>query len=168
MPATLDDIMTELLAIRALLESAKPTHYVGPPGNRSPTPNATAPSSGGKFDDEPVPQPAMTWSISNAECHQVHFGKNTGVKLADLKDRSLAFYAAEKPPRLKNDGTPFDKRPADVDLENASRTVWHHRRGTLAQPAAAGQAKAAHAEQSTPPGTNPVSNPPSGDEEVPF
>lgn len=119
-------ILAELIAIRAALETRPApaptgTHLHAPATDRQPS----------RFDDEPVPQPAMTWSISDAEAHEVHFGKNAGVKLADLKDRSLAFYAKEKPPSLKRDGTPFAKRKEDEQLENAARTVWHHRRGTL-------------------------------------
>lgn len=132
MPATLDDLMAELKAIRALLEAKQPTHYVGPPGAGAATPNATAPRTGGRFDDEPVPQPSPAWDLAHAEAHQVHFGKNTGVPLRALKDTSLAFYAKEKEPRLNQYGKPFAKRPADLDLENAARTVWHTRRGTLA------------------------------------
>lgn len=159
MPATLDDLLTELRAIRVALES-KPASAPPVPLGGSYAP-ASRPS-GGKFDDEAIPQPSPAWDLADAENHEVHFGKNAGVRIGDLKDTSLAFYAKEKPPQMKRDGkTPFEKRKADIDLENASRTVWHHRRGTLAAGA-------------TPPARRPAATPPPAaanqnqDDDVPF
>jgi hypothetical protein len=131
-PPTLSDIMAELFAIRTLLENRAAA---------APASAHSAASPAGKFDykhdDEPIPHPSVAWNLQDAEAHQVHFGKNNGVPLRDLKDTSLSFYAKEKPPQLDRNGKPWPKRPADVDLENAARTVWHVRRGTLgaSQPA---------------------------------
>lgn len=130
---TLDDLLTELKAIRAALE-ARPA-AAQPPPRASTAPSS--PTSPGKFDDEPIPQPAQAWHLADAKRHQVHFGKNTGVELGSLSERSISFYAKEKPPHLKNDGTPYAIRPSDIDLDNASRTIWHTLRGTLGTPAPA-------------------------------
>lgn len=132
MPVSLDDIMAELKALRSLLEASAPSHYVGPGGPQPKIPNTQGPTQDSRFNDEPVPQPSPAWPLDRAEAHCVHFGKNTDVPLRDLKDTSLAFYAKEKQERLNQYGKPFTKRPEDIDLDNAARTVWHTRRGTLA------------------------------------
>ena len=62
---------------------------------------------------------------------QVHFGKNKGVALSSLGERSVAWYAQEPEPRLGNNGKPFPPRPEDVLLRNAARTIIHQKRGTL-------------------------------------
>lgn len=162
MPTTLDDIMVELKAIRTLVEAQTATTTAAPP---APAQGYPKPPTGGRFDDEPVPQPNPAWPLADAEAHHVHFGKNAGVPLRDLKDTSLAFYAKEKPPQMKRDGkTPFEKRKPDLDLENAARTVWHTRRGTLA-----GGPRDTPATPPTPQ-QKPASAPPAQevDEDVPF
>jgi hypothetical protein len=161
MPATLDDLLSELTAIRLLL-AAKPapsagTHYVGPPASTSAKSGAP-----GKFDDEPVPQPGRAWSIADADAHEIHFGKNAGIALGKLSDNSLAFYAKEKPQKINDKtGKPYAKRDEDIALDNAARTLWHHRRGTLAQPAPAQAATPPAATQTTDPSSIPA-------EDVPF
>ena len=81
---------------------------------------------------EVYPQPLRVISIEDAEETEVHFGKNAGKKLRDLGEKSVSWYALEKPPQLKKDGTPFDPRPQDVALTEAARTLHHARLGTLA------------------------------------
>ena len=66
---------------------------------------------------EIVPDPARI---------EIHFGKNKGRTLGALSPKSLEWYASEKPPQMKNDGTPFVLRPDDFRLLNAARTL-HHR-----------------------------------------
>lgn len=155
-PATLDDILAELVAIRLILAS-QPTQRAA-----SSPPSGT----GGQFADEPIPQPNPVWALHEAEAHAVHFGKNNGVALRDLADRSLSFYAKDKPPQLDRNGKPFAKRPVDLDLENAARTVWHYRRGTLAN----GAQQPAPAQSSPPPAkaSTPAATKPGDDEDVPF
>ena len=69
--------------------------------------------------------------IADAGSVQVHFGKNKGVALSSLGDRSVAWYAQEPEPRIGNNGKPFPPRPEDVLLRNAARTIIHQKRGTL-------------------------------------
>ena len=93
---------------------------------------------------EVYPQPLRVMTIEDAEETEVHFGKNAGKKLRDLGDKSVSWYALEKPAKLKNDGTPFDPRPQDVTLSEAARTLHHARAGTLdtnrvSQPATSNQ-----------------------------
>jgi hypothetical protein len=69
--------------------------------------------------------------IADAGSVQVHFGKNKGVALSSLSERSVAWYAQEPEPRLGNNGKPFPPRPEDVLLRNAARTLIHQKRGTI-------------------------------------
>lgn len=117
--ATLDD-QTQLLRdiLAALKSNARPA-----------TSQASAPAQTGP---EVYPQPLRIISIEDAEETEVHFGKNAGKKLRDLGEKSVSWYALEKPPQLKKDGTPFDPRPQDVALTEAARTLHHARLGTLA------------------------------------
>ena len=117
--ATLDD-QTQLLRdiLAALKSSARPA-----------TSQATTTAQTGP---EVYPQPLRVISIEDAEETEVHFGKNAGKKLRDLGEKSVSWYALEKPPQLKKDGTPFDPRPQDVALTEAARTLHHARLGTLA------------------------------------
>ena len=69
--------------------------------------------------------------IADAANVEIHFGKNKGRALGTLSPKSLEWYAADKPPQLKNDGTPFSPRPDDVRLLNAARTL-HHRLAPMA------------------------------------
>jgi hypothetical protein len=93
-----------------------------------------------------VPMPADI--IINAADLQIHFGKNKGRTLGSLSAKSLEWYASEKPPQMKNDGTAFAARPDDLRLLNAARTL-HHKLGSLAP-------------------TSVISQTPIIDEEVPF
>jgi len=115
---TLDLIHAELVRIREALE-ARP-YAAGAPTHKA---VATQP----KTDEVPMPSEI----IANAGEVQVHFGKNKGVALSSLGDRSVAWYAQEPEPRLRNDGTPFPPRAEDVLLRNAARTIIHQKRGTL-------------------------------------
>lgn len=115
---TLELIHAELIRIREALE-ARP-YAAGAPAHKA---VATQP----KTDEVPMP----TEVIANAGDVQVHFGKNKGLPLSNLGDRSIAWYAQEPEPRLRNDGTPFPPRAEDVLLRNAARTIIHQKRGTF-------------------------------------
>ena len=115
---TLELIHAELVRIREALE-ARP-YAAGAPA-------AKPASSFAKTDEVPMP----TEVIPNAGDVQVHFGKNKGVALSSLGDRSVAWYAQEPEPRLDSSGKPFPPRAEDVLLRNAARTIIHQKRGTL-------------------------------------
>ena len=115
---TLELIHAELVRIREALE-ARP-YAAGAPTHKA---VATQP----KTDEVPMP----TEVVPNAGDVQVHFGKNKGAALSSLGDRSVAWYAQEPEPRLRNDGTPFPPRAEDVLLRNAARTIIHQKRGTF-------------------------------------
>lgn len=115
---TLELIHSELVRIREALEAR-------PYSAGSPTHKAVATQA--KTDEVPMPSEV----IANAGDVQVHFGKNKGVALSSLGDRSVAWYAQEPEPRLRNDGTPFPPRAEDVLLRNAARTIIHQKRGNL-------------------------------------
>lgn len=112
-------IHAELIRIREALEAR-------PYAANAPTHKAVATQS--KTDEIPLP----TEVIADAGSVQVHFGKNKGVALSQLGDRSVAWYAQEPEPRLDNSGKPFPPRSEDVLLRNAARTIIHQKRGTLA------------------------------------
>ena len=95
-----------------------------------------------------IPMPAEI--VADAAGFEIHFGKNKGRTLGSLSAKSLEWYAADKPPQLKNDGTPFSMRPQDLSLLNAARTL-HHKLGS---PSLAP--------------TSVLSQAPALDEEVPF
>jgi hypothetical protein len=139
-----DQILTELIAIRQLLERA----IAAPPAAR---PAAPAPAG-----QVAIPQPSQLVADPGAVC--VHFGKNAGQPLSALNDRSVEWYAAPKEPRLGNNGKPFPPRPADEQLANAARQLYHAKRGTLV-------GKAPVAEMSFAPGT---AKPETVDENIPF
>ena len=113
---TLDLIHAELIRIREALEAR-------PYASGAPAAKAVAPRS----DEVPMP----TEIITDAGSVQVHFGKNKGVALSLLSERSVAWYAQEPEPRLGNNGKPFSPRPEDVLLRNAARTLIHQKRGTI-------------------------------------
>ena len=113
---TLDLIHAELIRIREALEAR-------PFASGAPAAKPSAPRS------EEVPMP--TEIIADAGNVQVHFGKNKGVALSSLSERSVAWYAQEPEPRLGDNGKPFPPRPEDVLLRNAARTIIHKKRGTL-------------------------------------
>ena len=112
----LELIHAELIRIREALEAR-------PFASGAPVAKPAAPRS------EEVPLPSEV--IANAGEVQVHFGKNKGVALSSLSERSVAWYAQEPEPRLGNNGKPFPPRPEDVLLRNAARTIIHQKRGTL-------------------------------------
>jgi len=114
----LELIHAELVRIREALE-ARP-YAVGAPA-------AKPASSFPKSDEIPMP----TEIIDDAGSVQVHFGKNKGVALSALGERSVAWYAQEAEPRIGNNGKPFPPRAEDVLLRNAARTLIHQKRGTL-------------------------------------
>lgn len=117
----------ELCAIRNALEKA-------PAPAAAPVARPMATSS-----DE-VPQPSAV--IPDAGSITVHFGKNTGIPLSSLSDKSVAWYAQEQEPKLDRNGKPFPPRDADVRLRNAARTYLHQKRGTLTTAAPQGRVDA--------------------------
>lgn len=140
-----DQILAELITIRQLLERA----IAAPPAAR---PAAPAPAG-----QTQIPQPSQLVADPGAVC--VHFGKNAGQPLSSLNDRSVEWYAAPKEPRLGNNGKPFPPRPADEELSNAARQLYHAKRGTLV-------GKAPIAEMSFAPGGSVTTQ--SIEENVPF
>lgn len=123
--AQFDQIMNELHAIREGLSK----------------PNANTPSLG-RIDSAvasearfafaarpPIPQP--TFVVEDPDSVVVHFGKNNGMPLGQLGERSIEWYASVKEPKLDRTGKPFAPRPSDVALENAARQIIHRRRNTL-------------------------------------
>lgn len=118
-------IHEELVAIRKLLAENKPSPARTAPAR---SPGTTSAAPGG---DEVIPQP--TEIVENPGDVQVHFGKNNGVALSKLGERSLSWYAMEQAPRLDSSGKPYPTRPQEATLRNAARTLWHQNRGTLGQ-----------------------------------
>ena len=116
-PEQHNEIITELRAIRAALQK--------PAGATTPAPTATG-------TPDTLPKPDQI--IDNADQVAVHFGKNAGTPLSALTDKQLLWYGADRPPQLKNDGTPFAPRQQDTTLKNACRTVWHQRQGSIPAP----------------------------------
>jgi hypothetical protein len=145
---TLDLIHAELIRIREALEAR-------PYAAGAPTHKAVATQA--KTDEVPLP----TEIVPDAGSVQVHFGKNKGVALSSLGDRSIAWYAQEPEPRIGNNGKPFPPRAEDVLLRNAARTIIHQKRGTLPATTAVSSVKpvAVDSEVTT------IMN---GDESVPF
>jgi hypothetical protein len=119
-------IHQELVAIRQLLADGKTTQAPRITHSSRTNTLSTTTSSGG---DAPIPQP--TEVVANPGEVQVHFGKNNGVPLAKLSERSLSWYAQEQAPRLDSTGNPYPARPQETLLRNAARTLWHQNRGTL-------------------------------------
>ena len=161
----LKSIHEELVSIRKLLTEATKSAPRSVPVRAPSTATSYASSSGGMGGDEIIPQP--TEVVPNAGDVQVHFGKNNGVALSKLSERSLSWYATEQPPRLDSSGKPYPARPQETTLRNAARTLWHQNKGTLGQadvvkPASAGVSAAAAAELAAVAPTHP------SDEEVPF
>jgi hypothetical protein len=162
----LKSIHDELVSIRKLLTDATKNAPRSAPVRATSTATSYASSSGGMGGDEIIPQPSEV--VPNAGDVQVHFGKNNGVALSKLSERSLSWYATEQPPRLDSSGKPYPARPQETTLRNAARTLWHQNKGTLGQPdivkAAAGASvgAAAAADLAAVAPTHP------SDEEVPF
>ena len=122
-------IHQELVAIRQLLGEGKSVPTRSAPVRTGAGSPATSYSGGG---DAPIPQP--TEIVANAGDVQVHFGKNNGVALSKLSERSLSWYAQEQAPRLDSTGNPYPARPQEITLRNAARTLWHQNKGTLGTP----------------------------------
>ena len=137
-----EQIIAELRAIRALLAN-KPAAPAA----------ASAPASAGAPKD--IPQPSEL--VADPGSVEVHFGKNAGKPLRSLGAKSVEWYAQEPEPRIGNNGKPFPPRPADEQLANAARQLYHAKRGTLV-------GKAPVAEMNFTPG----SAAPDIDENVPF
>lgn len=112
------DILTELRAMRGELNARR---------SATPAPAASRTLTGKTGED--IPQPS--YAIDNPELVTVHFGKNAGVEIGKLTEKSLGWYCLEPEPRIGNNGKPFPPREADVNLRNAARLLWHSRRGTL-------------------------------------
>lgn len=117
-----DQLIVELRALKAAVLTLKGPQTLGKSPAMAP---AAAPSAPGKD----IPMPDVP--VPNAEDVEVHFGKNKGVPLGKLGIRSIEWYAQDQEPKLKNDGTPFPPREADITLKMAARTIVHQRRGTL-------------------------------------
>lgn len=114
---------SELVRIREALES-RPVVAA---------PAATAPA---KAPYKPISNeiPMPTEVIANPGDVEIHFGKNKGVKICSLTDKSLSWYAQDPEPRLNAKGEPFPPRPEDIALRNAVRTYLHQKRGTIPTP----------------------------------
>lgn len=159
-----DDIILELRTIRKLLEAqAEERKAASPAPAAQPSYSTSTSSSGGKFGDEPIPQPSEI--IVNARQVCVHFGKNTGKPLQELGERSIAWYAAEQPAKVGNNSRPFAPRPQDTLLKNAARTYWHELRGTLDT---AGRVVTQALNQPAPAQPKPAAASSADDENVPF
>lgn len=142
----LKSIHEELVAIRQLLAEANKAQTRSAPARASSSSSSYSSSGGG--GDEVIPQPSEV--VPNAGDVQVHFGKNNGVALSKLSERSLSWYAMEQPPRLDSSGKPYPPRPQEVILRNAARTLWHQNKGTLGQPDVAKASKAVSSAPSAP------------------
>jgi hypothetical protein len=152
-------IHQELVAIRQLLAEGKAAPARSTPARASaPASSAPRPSTGA---GEVVPQP--TEIIANPGDVQVHFGKNNGVPLSQLGERSLSWYAQEQAPRLDSSGNPYPARPQEITLRNAARTLWHQNRGTLV-----GGAPAAKAASPAEAFVEPAPHPSDEEESLPF
>ena len=149
-------IHEELISIRKLLAEGKQPSPARSAPARTSTSSTSSFSGGG---DEQIPQP--TEVVSNPGDVQVHFGKNNGVPLSKLGERSLSWYAQEQAPRLDSSGNPYPPRPQEIKLRNAARTLWHQNRGTLGTASAAPASSAAEELVET-------SSHPSDEEALPF
>lgn len=148
----LNKILAELTAIKTLL-AAQPARA------SSPAPRASGNTGGSSRDDVP-PQPNSIHP--SPESFTVPFGKNQGKTLDELSDNSLSWYCKDPEPRLDSSGKPYPPRPADVDLRNAARTLWHRRKGSLV-----GSAPASQERHYTPP-SGAGASPNLDEESVPF
>jgi hypothetical protein len=137
------NLLEEIVLIRKALEA------------RQTLPQAHTPAPTSTTTRTPNSLPMPTTVIDRAGEVAIHFGKNAGTPISQLGDKQLLWYGSDREPQLKKDGTPFPPREADVLLQNAVRTLWHERLGTLPSSAPA----PAVLDQAPPLG---------GDEEVPF
>jgi uncharacterized protein (DUF3820 family) len=124
------DLLTELRAIRAALES-KPAQ-----------PRSGTAHTGATFD-APVPMPEVEIDLPGAV--EVPFGKNKGQRLDDLPANSLRWYALSWELREKQTGGFW---PGDIKLRNAARQLWHAKHAS-GKTATASGSKPAAATQST-------------------
>jgi hypothetical protein len=153
-------IHQELIAIRQLLaDGNKAAPARSTPARASTSTSSASRSSSGEA--EVVPQP--TEIVANPGDVQVHFGKNNGVALSQLGERSLSWYAIEQAPRLDSSGNPYPARPQEITLRNAARTLWHQNRGTLG-----GGAPTPKAGSSAEAFVEPASHPSDEEESMPF
>jgi len=113
-----DRLMAAIDGIKTALDARQPT---------IPSQSRPIPAAGPAL----IPMPSQI--VPDAQHFQIHFGKNKGRELGTLSPKSLEWYAADKPPQLRNDGTPFPPRSEDIQLLNAARTL-HHRLGAAAAP----------------------------------
>jgi hypothetical protein len=141
-------IHEELVGIRKLLAEARQAPAPRSTSTRTASTSTSSSSSGGG-GDEVIPQP--TEIVENPGDVQVHFGKNNGVPLSKLGERSLSWYAQEQAPRLDSSGNPYPARPQETTLRNAARTLWHQNRGTLGKGAVAKSAPEEFVESSAHP-----------------
>ena len=111
-----DQIIAALRGIQTALDARQPT---------IPAQSRPIPAAGAVL----IPMPSQI--VPDAQHFQIHFGKNKGRELGTLSAKSLEWYASDKPPQLRNDGTPFPPRSEDIQLLNAARTL-HHRLGAAA------------------------------------
>lgn len=142
------NMMAELIRIREAIQSLKQTPSAAPA-------RSVPAKDGGTVNDIP---PLPDYVIEDAGNVEVHFGKNEGVPLSKLSQRSLAWYAQESAPKLDRNGNPFPPRDSDIRLRNAARTLWHE----LYQSASVKQ------EPAKKPASKPMPNPIDDGEEVPF
>ena len=108
------ELMLEVRAIRSALTQTR-------------APATATPSAAPAAISEEIPLPITP--VENAGAVQVHFGKNKGTPLYSLSEASIKWYAEEREPLLKNDGTPFAPRDEDIRLQQAARTLIHNKNG---------------------------------------
>lgn len=112
-------IHEELVAIRELLAKQQ----------------TAAPAKQSSFFSTPsaaqaeIPQP--TELVDNPGDVQVFYGKNNGVALSKLSERSAEWYAQEQPPKMDSSGRPYPERPQERVFKNAARQLYHQRKGSL-------------------------------------
>jgi hypothetical protein len=154
---TVRELSAEIKANTAATHEAMKATAQRPSVSGGYTPPKASPSKPFTASEE-IPQPSEI--IANAGTVEIHFGKNAGVPLANLGERSLSWYAAEQEPRLNSQGVPFPLRPQEITLRNAARTLWHQNKGTLTGSVPAPAA--------TPPPPAANTNQGNVDEDVPF
>ena len=114
---------SELVSVLHDMQSTQADIYRAIAETRQP---AIAPQTRPSVAGGPALIPMPSEIVADAASFEIHFGKNKGRTLGGLSAKSLELYAADKPPQMKNDGTPFALRPDDLRLLNAARTL-HHR-----------------------------------------
>lgn len=112
--------LAELKLIRELLEKQGKAQAAKPTSGSYSTPSAA---------QAEIPQP--TELVDEPESVVIFFGKNNGVPLGKVSERSAEWYAQEQPPRTDSSGKPYPPRPQETALKNAARQLYHRRKGTL-------------------------------------